>query len=574
LVKPFFDAQRERVREYLEPVDNKIGIKLDDLYEIASGEVLFGWLPFPNEKRRPYSLCLVADIRGRKEKAATAMETIDQDLKAGGWQRSDVTHQSETVRVYAAKRKPGQIAVEQIAICLSDQRIITADRDSVVTSILDAIAGKPNGKPISQDAEFKNIIRRSGESIRGPLDSQGGTLALEWFVRPFAMGRIVREALDVDRGNDIDIIKLLENQGFSAVTSAGGVVAINGEKYDLLHKGLILAKRPFIKAAQMLQFDAKPREKIPDWVSPQTASFNRLNLKIENAFWASGTLVDEALGDKIFDDMINDIHKDKNGPQIDIKNNVLPSLDNEVILLADNVLPAEVNSERMLVAIRLNNLDKIKTAIRKALEVEPDASRMETPELKGIEVWQVKQGAGGEEDFDEDLFGEFDFEDDEEGEEPAPLLDQWAIAVVPQGPGSTASYLMFSSHPELLIATAKRVQEGAKNGMADVPEVKKVVQVLEDLGVEKPIFDRVVRTKLSLRVKYELLRQGKLRDSDSVMAKLVLRMAEEEKPGSEPEPLNADKLPPIAEIEKYLADGGSYLEETEDGWETTGFLLK
>ncbi len=36
----------------------------------------------------------------------------------------------------------------------------------------------------------------------------------------------------------------------------------------------------------------------------------------------------------------------------------------------------------------------------------------------------------------------------------------------------------------------------------------------------------------------------------------------------------ADQLPPIAEIEKYLADGGSYLEETEDGWETTGFLLK
>ena len=44
----------------------------------------------------------------------------------------------------------------------------------------------------------------------------------EWFARPFEMGRI-RESLDVDRGNDIDILNLLENQGFDAIKVAGGV---------------------------------------------------------------------------------------------------------------------------------------------------------------------------------------------------------------------------------------------------------------------------------------------------------------------------------------------------------------
>ena len=574
LVKPFFDAQRERLRNYLESVNNKIGVKPEDLYDIASGEVVFAWLPFPNEKRRPYSLCLVADIRDRKPKAVKALDQVDQDLKAGGWQRSDVTHRGETVRVYNAKRKPGQITVEQLAICLSDQRVITADRDSVVTDILDALAGKPNGKSIGQQSDFKAIINRAKEAIAGPMGTQGGTVAAQWFAKPFGMGRIVREALDVDRGNDIDIIKLLENQGFAAVTSAGGVVAINGKEYDLLHKGVIRAERPFKMAARILQFDAEPRQPIPAWVSPDTASFNRLNIKIEEAFWAAGTLVDEALGDEIFDEMIKGIHEDKEGPQIDIRNNVLPSLDNEIILIADNVLPADVRSERMLVAIRLNDVDKLKRAIQKWGEVEPDASKMDVPALNGIDIWQVIQGQGGvDEDFDEDLFGEFD-DFEEEEEEAKPLLDQWAIGVVPKGPGSTADYLMFSSHPELLIATAKRIQQGVKSGLADVPEVKRVVQSLRDLGVDKPIFDRVVRTKLSMRVKYELLRQGKLRDSDSVLAKLVQRIAEEEDQGNEPDPLNAQKLPPIAQIEQYLPDGGSYLEETKDGWETTGFLLK
>ena len=574
LVKPFFDAQRERLRNYLESVDNQVGVKPDDLVEIASGEVVLAWLPFPNDRKKPYSLCVIADVRGRAAKANATIEKIDKDLKDGEWERTDSTHQGETVRVYGAKRKPGQIKVDQIAICLSEQQIITADRDSVVTDILDALAGHPNGKPISEDTEFKKLLSRAGKAIQDPVQKQGGTLAVEWFARPFGMGRIIRDALDVDRGNDIDIIKLLENQGFDAVSSAGGVVAINGTTYDLLHKGVILAKRPFRDAARMLQFDAGPREDIPSWVGPDTASFNRLKIKIEEAFWASGTLVDEALGDKIFDDMIEDIHKDKNGPQIDIRNNVLPSMDNEVILVADNVIPADIASERMLIAIRLNDADKLRTAIQKAMEVEPDASKMETPELTGIDVWQVEQGQGGEDSFDQELFGDLEDFDNLEEDEVPPLLDKWAIAVIPQGPGSTAPYLMFSSHPELLIATAKRIQTGAADGFASVPEVKKVVAALQELGAENPIFDRVVRTKLSLRVKYELLRQNKLRESGSILAKLIQRMADEEADTGEPDPLNAKTLPPIAQIEKYLTDGGSYLEETEDGWETTGFLLK
>jgi len=576
LVKPFFDAQRERLRNYLESVNNKIGIKVDDLYEISSGEVVLAWLPFPNEKRRPYSLCLVADIRGRKDKADAALATIDKDLKAAEWARKDVIHQGETVRVYGAKRRPGQIKVKQIAICVSDVRIITADRESVVTGILDAVAGKPSGKSISEQPEFKKVIRRAGVAIQGPVKAQGGTLVAEWFARPFAMGRIIRDALEVDRGNDIDIIKLLENQGFGAVKAAGGVVAINGEKYDMLHKGVILATRPFDKAARILQFDAKPHEQIPAWVAPETASFNRLNLKIEDAFWASGTLIDEALGDEIFDDMIEGIHKDKDGPQIDVRNDVLPSLDNQIILITDNTMPADISSERLLAAIRVSDAGKIKETIEKAMEAEPDASKMDTPDLKGTDIWRVELGAGGDDDdFDEELFGDFDFgEDESEEDEVAPLLDRWAIALIPQGPGSKSAFLMFSSHPELLIATAKRIQNGANDGLATLPEVKEVVEALKELGVKNPIFDRVIRSKLSFRVKYELLRQGKLRESDSLLAKLFQRIAEEEEANGKSDPLDVETLPPLEQIGKYLPNGGSYIEETEDGWEMTGFYLK
>ena len=121
--------------------------------------------------------------------------------------------------------------------------------------------------------------------------------------------------------------------------------------------------------------------------------------------------------------------------------------------------------------------------------------------------------------------------------------------------------------------TVRRIQAGANGGLAELPQAAVVRASLKELGCANPSLDRLVRTKLSLRVKYRLLRQGKLKDSDSVLAALARRMFEDED-GGQPDPLNAAKLPPLQQIEKFLPDGGSYFESTEDGWTMTGFLLK
>jgi hypothetical protein len=116
------------------------------------------------------------------------------------------------------------------------------------------------------------------------------------------------------------------------------------------------------------------------------------------------------------------------------------------------------------------------------------------------------------------------------------------------------------------------IQNGGK-GLIDEPSKKAVYDSLKELGAKTPAFDRMVRTKLSLRAKYQLLRQGKLRESDSLLATLAKRLFEDED-GGQPDPLNAAKLPPLKQIEKFLPDGGSFIESTDEGWSVTGFLLK
>lgn len=576
-MQPYLESQRDRAIGYLENISRKVGLKAEDLQDISSGEVVIGWLPFDKDTRRPFALCIIADIRGRKANAEKAATKIEEDLVKAGWEGSDLKHRGHNIRVYNNKPKPGQLKVEQIAILIDEDRIIAADRDIVVTDLLDVIDGEGTTTPISQEDDFKIVMGRSGEAIQEPLTESGGMISGEWFARPFQMGRIVRESLEVDRGNDVDILNLLENQGFDAIKAAGGILAIAGDPYDILHRGYVLAPpvtdqpSKYELAARMLQFPNADLAKIPDWVHSTTASFSRMNIKIEEAFWASETLINEALGDDIFRDIIDGIRDDEDGPQIDIAKDVLPNLDDQVVIITDNTLPVDIGSERMLVAVKISDANKIKEVIQKAMEVEPDAKQVEA--FEGAEIWQVERG-GGDEDFDEDIFNDLDLGFEEEVvEEAPPLLDNWAIATVDKGPGSDSSYLMFSNNAALIVEAAERIRKGNDAGLATEDSIKRVLTAHRELGCVTPSLDRCVRLKLALRAKYELLKQGKLKESGSVLASFYRRFVEAE--GSEnTEPPDISKLPALEEIEKYFPDGGSFVETTENGWSLTSFLLK
>ena len=574
-VQPFIEAQRDRAEKYIDSMETTLGLRPQDLYDIASGEVVAAWLPFEKDQRRPYSLCIVADIRGRRVLADQTMATIDADFKAGNATRVDAKHRGQEVRVYTTKPKPGQLKIEQVAITLNDDRIIAADRDTVVFDLLDAIEGQPKDTTINTVEDYKAVMKQSRDSL-AQVDNKSAVEAVHWFARPFPMARILRKSLHVDRGNQVDILNLLENQGFDAVKAAGGVVVIAGDKFDMLHRGFILAPptaplpKRFAKAAEMLQLNNVPLEEIPKWIHADAASFMRLHWDITRGFWAAEPLVNEALDDDIFRPMIEGIRDDEEGPQIDIIKDVLPNLDNQIILVTDNTEPASPTSERMLVAIRIKDAQVIGKAIGNAMEVEPDASKLE--EVPGVDIWRVERGAGTEE-FDAGFLDELGFDEEKKKESAPPLLENWAIAVLEKGSGSDSAYIVFSSHSDLVVQVAKSFQNGAQESFSTQGPVKEIVDAMKALGATSVAVDRVVRTDLAFRTKYELLRQGRLGESDSVLASVVRRIFE--KDGEEKgEKVDAAMLPPIQQIQKYLRPGGGYIEQTDTGMTLNGFLLK
>lgn len=574
LLEPFIESQRERSRKYFESIDSKVGLRPADLYDIASGEVVAAWLPFEKDKRRPYAVCVIADSRGMRQQVDATLEKIDADLRSQGATRKDVDHRGQTVRVYTREPKPGQLKIEEIVLTADDTRVIAADRGTVVFDLLDAVGGSPKGPPVRSVESFLTVMARSHDALRQDLGD--GLVGLQWFARPFAMGRILREVFEVDRGTQVDILKLLETQGFDAILAAGGAVGLGVGEFDFLHRGTVLAppttEEPdrYELGARMLQFPNVELGDLPGWIAPDLASVLRVNWRMEPAFWAAETVVNEAFGEDIFRPTIRDIRDDQEGPQIDIVEDVLPNLDDHAIMVTDNTLPAGLDSERMLVAIRVKDGDKIREVVARTMEVEPDVTVLDA--IPGVEIWVVDRDQT-DIDFGSDLFVDLGIDDDIEADKPPPLLEHWAIAQVDRGQGGRESYLMFSSHPDLLIETAKRILED--NGQTPPPagEFAAAGQGLRSLGAGPVAVERMVRPGRSLRVKYELFRKGELQDIDSVGASLLRRLFRAAEV-TDPEPIEAEKLPPMSQIEHYFRPIGSFVETTDDGWTLNSFILK
>lgn len=549
---------------------DRIGIRGKDLIDIATGELVLAWLPFENDRRQPSAVCLIAETEGNENATSALLDRIDRDLKENGSTRRDVIQEGQEIRIYQPKTRPGQLKIEQVVITSDGERIIAADRDSVVIEILEAIANDGRVNSLADDELFQTV--RTKVEQRTKIEQPGSEV--EWFVRPLAMGRIIRDVAKVDRGNKVKILNLLENQGFDAIQAMGGTVVVSQGKFDLLHRGYIHAppvtSEPdrYRLAARMLQFPNGDLYQMPGWIPKTTASVTQINWRIEDAFWAVETLVDEAFNDQIFRPTIGGILEDEEGPQIDLENNVLPNLGNHLLLLTDNTEPITVDSERLLVAIEVRNEDAIRNAVQKAMEVEPDVTRVES--VEGVEIWKVQRG-GESDDANEEFFNDFGITEPED-EDQEPLLDTWAIAMVGKAEGSTKPYLIFASHVDFLVDVAERIQSGAGDGLKDLPEIRSLIETTKEVGADQIAIHRIVRLRESLRSKYELLSRGELKESDSVLATLIRRIANAND-DKEIERPNVSKWPAYKEIQDFLRNASSFVESTPEGWNLNAFLL-
>jgi hypothetical protein len=555
-MKPFTKDLRRQLEEKWLRSHARLGLSLDDLIDLASGELALAVLLPP---KGAASMVVLADVADKEQAATETIKKVSATLLKQGAKRTERKAHGVTLTVFESPPKRGESEVSHVIYFMHDGLFAASDRLDVATDLAARLAKLANKSKLTNLAgleAYRAVMKRSDQA-QPQLQPH-----LRWFIDPIGLAEAAR-TWQQHRKGDTDYLKVAKNQGFTAIRGAGGQVNFNAGKYGLLHRTFVFAPQPYRLAMRMLSFPNGDEFQPQPWVSREVSSYASFFIDPLNAFDKFESLFDELYGDEgIWKDTLKSIEEDPNGPGINLRRDLVAHLGQRATVITDYELPITPASQRKLLAIEAKNAKKLVAAIEKQMIGDPNATKRKVGDY---DVWEVVPEEEAEIELD------ISEGDGEEGAAPGGgmarpgVLTRSAVTVAD-------GYLLVSSHVSMLEKVLTKVATHEQlNADADY----KLVQAeFANLHADKCAARGFSRTDEQLRVSYELFRQGKMPEADTFLGHFLNVLLGEEQEGvTRKARLDGGKLPDFKVVEHYLGPAGSFAVSEQDGWFLQGFTL-
>jgi hypothetical protein len=298
------------------------------------------------------------------------------------------------------------------------------------------------------------------------------------------------------------------------------------------------------------------------WVPAKVATFTAFNWDILTAFDSFGTLFDAMFGEGeegVWDDVIKSLREDPNGPQIDLRNDLVAHLGKRVTVLTEVELPVTPHSQARIFAVEAKNPKALAVAIEKSMRHDPDVKKRT---FQGHTIFEI-------------------LPEEEEADDAGDGKKKGMAKVVP-GPGGgrlLPNSAVTVAHDTLFVSThvsfLEKVLARPAESLGQEKSYREVEAHLKKLGGAEACMQGYADIGEKWLLAYQLFRAGKLPESDLLVATLLNRLfitdsGEEE---IRKQQLDGSKLPKYSEVRDYLGHGGVYAKIVDDGWLVVGFSL-
>ena len=226
---------------------------------------------------------------------------------------------------------------------------------------------------------------------RCKTDYGDATPQIRWFIHPLGYAEAARAATPEDRRRKgKSILEVMRNQGVGAVQGSGRIRRLR------LRRIRVGPPHGDLRPAALRKIDedgwccpTSPTSRRSPGCRADIATYTTLYFDIQQRLRPLRVAVRRAVrpgrrracGRK----PCESLKEDPNGPQIDLREDLIKHLGRRVSVLTDYQLPITTTSERLLFAIEANNPKAVAAAIEKLLKNDPTAKRRDE---NGHVIWE------------------------------------------------------------------------------------------------------------------------------------------------------------------------------------------
>lgn len=332
---------------------------------------------------------------------------------------------------------------------------------------------------------------------------------------------------------------LVQTLGGFGLKSIGGSFALGTESYDSLSKIFFHAPKPvqgLLKAFSMPQLSLRPES----WVPATVASYQTMSLDLDNAYVALEEVVN-----KFQQGMIQLVEQQLAGPNggepLSFQKDLFGPLGDRITLITDYKKPIKDDSQRMLLAISLEDAKAFQNTLSRLFAITGAAP--EKREFQGITIY----------DFAVDV---------PQGAAPPGFN--------PQGQIKSNVSVAVAKDTLFITRDTTLLEEVLRPGNAPLVESALFQSVAKEYP-EKASGLSYVRPDESARLSYDLVKSGRF--ERAILQGIAAR-------GGAAEIANlgklipADKLPDFSVFAKYLSLAGGFGVMDDEGFTMTGFSLR
>ncbi len=568
VMEPFAEDLRQQLGDRFAETRDRLGISLEDLRGVPAGEICLAVVePAPDVA----SVALLVDVTGRTAQAQSFLEKVAANLVRRGAKQTRLAEANTSVIVFDLPKIAGDDRMRQVIYFLSGNLLGAADNLDTIRGILARSVGRGQ-ESLGQHPVYREVMRRSGAHGPQPVH-------VRWFIEPVPYAEALRRAApQPPRRRGPTFLEVARSQGFDAIRGVGGTVSLAVDEFEAVHRVAVFAPPPYpevtgehyedVVPMRMITLPNRGDFELPPWVPADAAACTVVFWDILAAFDNVDALFDQIAGEGItgiWADVKEQLLIDPLGPQIDVREELIQHLGEKVIVVTDYQRPITPESERVLFAIEARNDQALAAGIRKTLANDPTMRRREH---RGLEVWEAVEA---EREPAEPPAGiprvEIPTRPGAPFAEPPPT-EEMQVELLPNAAVTVGhGYLFIASHYDYLI----RVLD-TERSLAEEEDFRRLSAAMEQLGAGAGSMRSFTRTDRTTEPVYELIREGRLRDTEMLPARaLRLFVVPADPVAARRRELDGSHLPPFDEIRNRFGLAGTFVTSLEDGWLLVGF---